>query len=124
VNIAEAWPRSAGRRRLRGGAWPTADPHSSLIPFTSIRSKFLHDGAGRGTLGAPADAALELGLELLFADIKQSASSTASAQQELTDARLARALEHITWAARRMTAIDLARPALLAAGWRDLRGTC
>jgi hypothetical protein len=39
------------------------------------RSKFLHDGAGRGTLGAPADAALELGLELLLADIKQTASS-------------------------------------------------
>jgi hypothetical protein len=31
-------------------------------------------------LGAPADAALEFGLELLFADIKQSASSTTSAQ--------------------------------------------
>jgi hypothetical protein len=40
------------------------------------RSKFLHDGAGRGTLGAPADAALALGLELLLADMKQTASSS------------------------------------------------
>ena len=46
---------------------------NKLKQFATIyehRSKFLHDGAGRGTLGAPADAALELGLELLFADIK------------------------------------------------------
>jgi hypothetical protein len=40
------------------------------------RSKFLHDGAGRGTLDAPAAAALELGLELLLADITQTASSS------------------------------------------------
>jgi hypothetical protein len=36
------------------------------------RSNFLHDGSGRGTLGAPAAAALELRLELLLADIAQS----------------------------------------------------
>jgi hypothetical protein len=40
------------------------------------RSKFLHDGAGRGALGAPSDAALELGLELLLADIKQTSPSS------------------------------------------------
>jgi hypothetical protein len=33
------------------------------------RSNFLHDGGGRGTLGDAADAALEIGLELLLADI-------------------------------------------------------
>lgn len=37
------------------------------------RSKFLHDGNGRGTLNAAGDAALEIGLELLLADIAQSA---------------------------------------------------
>jgi hypothetical protein len=38
------------------------------------RSNFLHDGRGRGTLGDAADAALEIGLELLLADIAQSAT--------------------------------------------------
>ena len=38
------------------------------------RSDFLHDGRGRGTLGGAADAALEIGLELLLADIAQSAA--------------------------------------------------
>src|SRR5262245_31018591 len=33
------------------------------------RSNFLHDGKGRGTLGNAADAALEIGLELLLTDI-------------------------------------------------------
>jgi hypothetical protein len=36
------------------------------------RSKFVHDGSGRGTLGPAADAALEIGLALLLADIAQS----------------------------------------------------
>ncbi len=40
----------------------------------SRRSNFLHDGGGRGTLGDAADAALEIGLELLLADIAQSAA--------------------------------------------------
>jgi hypothetical protein len=43
------------------------------------RSNFLHDGGGRGTLGDVAEAALEIGLELLLADIAQSARTTASA---------------------------------------------
>jgi len=41
------------------------------------RSNFLHDGSGRGTLGDASDAALEIGLELLLADIAQSARTTA-----------------------------------------------
>jgi hypothetical protein len=40
------------------------------------RSKFLHDGAGRGTMGAAAIAVLEIALELLFADIAQSVCAT------------------------------------------------
>lgn len=35
----------------------------------ALRSSFLHDGSGRGNLGGAADAALEIGLELLLADI-------------------------------------------------------
>jgi hypothetical protein len=35
------------------------------------RSNFLHDGTGRGTLGDAASAALDIGLELLLADIAQ-----------------------------------------------------
>ena len=42
------------------------------------RSNFLHDGNGRGTLGDAADAALEIGLELLLADIAQSARNYAA----------------------------------------------
>ena len=34
----------------------------------------LHDGRGRGSLGNAVDAALEMGLELLLADIAQSAA--------------------------------------------------
>ena len=44
------------------------------------RSKFLHDGSGRGTLGDAADAALEIGMELLLADIAQSARTTPAAE--------------------------------------------
>jgi hypothetical protein len=44
------------------------------------RSKFLHDGGGRGTLGDAADAALETGLELLLADIAQSAAPRPAAE--------------------------------------------
>jgi hypothetical protein len=44
------------------------------------RSNFLHNGSGRGTLGDAADAALEIGLELLLADIAQSARTTAVAE--------------------------------------------
>jgi len=36
------------------------------------RSNFLHDGRGRGILSDAADAALDIGLELLLADIAQS----------------------------------------------------
>jgi hypothetical protein len=42
------------------------------------RSTFLHDGSGRGTLGDASDAALEIGLELLLADIAQSARDYAA----------------------------------------------
>lgn len=38
------------------------------------RSNFRHDGTGRGALGDAADAALEIGLALLLADIAQSAA--------------------------------------------------
>jgi hypothetical protein len=44
------------------------------------RSNFLHDGRGRGTLGDAADAALEIGLELLLADIAQSAAPRPAAE--------------------------------------------
>jgi hypothetical protein len=37
-----------------------------------LRSSFLHDGSERGNLGGAAGAALEIGLELLLADIAQS----------------------------------------------------
>jgi hypothetical protein len=46
------------------------------------RSNFLHDGSGRGTLGDAADAALDIGLELLLADIAQSARTTAGGRVE------------------------------------------
>jgi len=46
--------------------------HDKAKKFDALyeqRSNFLHDGRGRGTLGDAADAALEIGLELLLADI-------------------------------------------------------
>ena len=46
------------------------------------RSNFLHDGRGRGTLGAATTAALEIGLELLLADVATSASTTAACGAE------------------------------------------
>ena len=38
------------------------------------RSKFVHEGQGRASLGTAPDDALEIGLELLLADIAQAAS--------------------------------------------------
>ena len=48
------------------------------------RSNFLHDGSGRGTLDDAADAALEIGLELLLADIAQSAAPSEGESGQLT----------------------------------------
>jgi hypothetical protein len=45
-----------------------------------LRSDFLHDGRGRGTLGGAANDALEIGLELLLADIAQSAAPRAAVE--------------------------------------------
>jgi hypothetical protein len=42
------------------------------------RSAFLHNGAGRGTLDAAAEKTLELGLELLLADVTRSTRLTAA----------------------------------------------
>jgi hypothetical protein len=44
------------------------------------RSNFLHDGRGRGTLHDASVAALEVGLELLLADIAQSAAPGPAAE--------------------------------------------
>jgi hypothetical protein len=46
------------------------------------RSKFLRDGSGQGTSGDAADAALEIGLELLLADTTQSPPATAGGGME------------------------------------------
>lgn len=44
------------------------------------RSKFLHDGSGRGTLGNAAEAVLEIGMDPLLADIAQSAALRPAAE--------------------------------------------
>ena len=57
------------------------DKNKKFDALYDRRSKFLHDGSGRGTLDDAADAALEIGLELLFADIAQSAAQAKAAQK-------------------------------------------
>jgi hypothetical protein len=42
------------------------------------RSKLLHDGTGRGTLGRAANAALEISLELLLANVRANQASGAN----------------------------------------------
>ena len=51
-----------------------ADKAKQFETIYDQRSKFLHNGEGRGTLGGLANDALELGLELLHADMKPTAS--------------------------------------------------
>ncbi len=45
-----------------------------------LRSNFLHDGSGRDSLGDAADATLEMGLQLLLADIAHSAAPSEANQ--------------------------------------------
>jgi len=45
-----------------------------------LRSNFLHDGCGRDSLGDAADATLEIGLQLLLADIAHSAAPSEANQ--------------------------------------------
>jgi hypothetical protein len=45
-----------------------------------LRSNFLHDGRGRDSLGDAADATLEIGLQLLLADIAHSAAPSEANQ--------------------------------------------
>jgi hypothetical protein len=45
-----------------------------------LRSNFLHDGSGRDSLGDAADATLEIGLQLLLADIAHSAAPSEANQ--------------------------------------------
>jgi hypothetical protein len=45
-----------------------------------LRSNFLHDGSGRNSLGDAADATLEIGLQLLLADIAHSAAPSEANQ--------------------------------------------
>jgi hypothetical protein len=52
------------------------DKRKQFDGLYKLRSNFLHDGDGRGTLDAAAEKALELGLELLLADIAQSAGAS------------------------------------------------
>ena len=56
------------------------DKAKKFLALYSRRSNFLHDGGGRATLGDAADAALEIGLELLLADIAQSAAPRPAAE--------------------------------------------
>jgi hypothetical protein len=57
------------------------DKAKAFDALYKLRSKFLHDGSGgRGTLGNAANDALEIGLELLLADIAQSAAPPSAAE--------------------------------------------
>jgi hypothetical protein len=84
--IEEALKRVAARQSVRSVYMAKIkqliddDKAKKFDALYNRRSKFLHDGTGRGTLGDAADAALEIGLELLLADIAQSAASHPAAE--------------------------------------------
>jgi hypothetical protein len=76
-NLRSLAARQSVRGACRSKIKQLLDGGDKLKQFDKIydqRSKFLHDGPGRGTLGGPATETLELGLLLLAADIKQTAS--------------------------------------------------
>jgi hypothetical protein len=64
--------RSACRSKIK--EMIGADKAKQFDTLYNRRSKFLHNGDGRGNLDRPANDALELGLELLLADMRQTAS--------------------------------------------------
>jgi len=76
--IKDALDRLAARQSVRSACKSRIkqlignDKAKEFETLYGQRSDFLHDGKGRGTLGAAADAALEIGLELLLADIEHS----------------------------------------------------
>jgi hypothetical protein len=78
--IEQALKRLAARQSVRSAYMSKIkqligdDKAKAFKALYDRRSDFLHDGRGRGTLGGAADAALEIGLELLLADIAQSAA--------------------------------------------------
>jgi hypothetical protein len=53
-----------------------ADKAKQFDDIYDQRSAFIHNGEGRGNLDRPAAEALDLGLELLLADMKPTASSS------------------------------------------------
>jgi hypothetical protein len=78
--IEQALKRLAARQSLRTAYMSKItlligdDKAKKFDALYHRRSRFLHDGSGRGTLSDAADAALQLGLELLLADIAQPAA--------------------------------------------------
>jgi hypothetical protein len=84
--IEQALKRLAARQSVRSAYTSKIrqligdDKAKKFDALYSRRSNFLHDGSGRGTLGDAADAALEIGLELLLADIAQSAAPRPAAE--------------------------------------------
>jgi hypothetical protein len=81
--IEQALKRLAARQSVRSAYTNIRqligeDKAKKFDTLYSRRSNFLHDGSGRGTLGDAADAALEISLELLLADISQSAGGVKS----------------------------------------------
>jgi len=84
--IEQALKRLAARQSVRSACTSKIrqligdDKAKKFDALYSRRSNFLHDGSGRGTLGDAADAALEIGLELLLADIAQSAAPRPAAE--------------------------------------------
>jgi hypothetical protein len=84
--IEQALKRLAARQSVRSAYTSKIrqligdDKAKKFHALYSRRSNFLHDGGGRGTLGDAADAALEIGLELLLADIAQSAAPRPAAE--------------------------------------------
>jgi hypothetical protein len=84
--IEQALKRLAARQSVRSAYTSKIrqligdDKAKKFDALYSRRSNFLHDGSGRGTLGDAADAAQEIGLELLLADIAQSAAPRPAAE--------------------------------------------
>jgi len=56
------------------------DKADKFDALCGLRSNFLHDGSGRDSLGDAADATLEMGLQLLLADIAHSAAPSEANQ--------------------------------------------
>ena len=87
--IKQALKRLAKRQSVRSAYMSKIkqligdDKAKKFDALYASRSDFLHDGNGRGAVGEATTAALDIGLELLFADIKSGTDASVTGRDQV-----------------------------------------